>query len=361
MEGIGEHVHWYVTGECNSKCVYCFGPHEVTDSSYEMEDVAHVLAGNAKKVILTGGEPLVKDLDRVLRILKQGGVYVSLHTNGILLDERKIEGLSGLVDDIAIPIDSTNRRTQRGLRDSNFMPVYDRLGSLAESIQKRGMGLGYHTVFTKLNRGDIPGIYKFVKGTGFDYWRIYEFNDDLARSKFIGMHSGHEISEQQIKEWKSISSLTDAGTPKKGYTDDLSADFLLTEREMKRHRDKRVQFVLPTDGTYIWVDNEGNATYYDGFSFSKRRQLGNIIDEGFPPVTERLKEIHEHGIANDGFCEEDFVNRMQDAALWARYYDGWCDAEELEEVSPRYHELLFDLVRLYGKRVQGIDINRRKL
>jgi hypothetical protein len=219
------------------------------------------------------------------------------------------------------------------------------------------LGLGYHTVFTRPNSRDIPDIYKFVKKTGFNYWRIYEFNDGLAHSKFIGMHCGQDLSEQQIKEWKSISSLVDAGTPKKGFTDSLSADFLLAEREMKRHRDKRVQFVLPTDGAYYFVDNTGNVTYYDWFSYDQRRQLGNIINEGFPSVLGRLKELHEHGIADDSFCEEDFISRMQDAPLWARYYDGWCDAEELDGMSPRYHELFSDIVRLYGKRVQGIKIS----
>jgi MoaA/NifB/PqqE/SkfB family radical SAM enzyme len=326
-----------------------------------MENIAHVLADNTKRVTITGGEPLiVRGLDKALGTLKKGGIYVSLHTNGILLDERRVAELSGLVDDIAIPIDSTNRRTQRRLRAPNFMPVYDRLGKLAESIQKKGMRLGYHTVFTKPNRTDIPQICKFVKGTGFDYWRIYEYDKNLASSKFLGEHNGQEIGEREIKEWVDILSLTDVGTPRKGFTDCLLADFLLTEREMKRHRDKRVQFVLLNDETNTWVDNMGNVTYYDWFSSSQRRPLGNIISDGFSPIIEKLKETHERGLATNE-SEEDFIERMQGAPLWARYYDGWCDAEELEEMSPRYHERFSDLVRLYEKRVQGIDIRRSDL
>jgi MoaA/NifB/PqqE/SkfB family radical SAM enzyme len=362
MEGVGEHVHWYTIGSCNSRCTYCFGPHEAPDSSYLMEDIARVLAGKAKKVTITGGEPLLAgNLEKSLGILKQGGVYVSLHTNGILLDGNRIEGLSGLVDDIAIPIDSTNRRTQAKLRTPNFMPVYDRLDRLAESVQKKGIKLGYHTVFTKLNREDIPDTYKFVKGTGFNYWRVYKLNEELACSRFIGMHKGQEVSEQQIKEWESISSLVDAGTPKKGFTDSLFADFLLTERKMKKHRDKRVQFVLPTDSTYFFVDNIGNVTYYDWFSYAHRMPLGNVMSKGFRNLVGKLKEMHDD-TSYDGSCEDDFVNStIGDVPLWGRYYDGNYDFEETRKILPKYHERFFDLVILHGKRVRGIDLSRRKL
>lgn len=359
MEGIGEHVHWYVTGACNlNTCLYCFDPYNIPNETGSMEYLASILVDNGvRKVTITGGEPLlVKDLDKVLGILNKGGAYVSLHTNGLLLDERRIAGLSGLADDIAIPLDSTNRETQRKLRGYRFVPTFDRLAELAASIQENGMDLGYHTVFTALNRHDMPDIYKFVKETGFEYWRIYEFNDALVFSKLISLREGE-------KARKRIRYLQGRSSARKGHTDCLYAHFLLTEKEMKKHKDKRMQFVGSNDTQvpYAFLDNSGDIRYYTSFSYDKRRHVGNIIREGFPAVMAKFKDISEQcPYYGDEDLWDEFQKRTMDAAPWERYYDG-IDPQEIECMSPGYYKLFMDLVKLHTKRVYGIDIRSRDL
>jgi MoaA/NifB/PqqE/SkfB family radical SAM enzyme len=195
---VGEHVHWYVTDRCNLDCGYCFKPeffyHEDRNRNVNL---AHILAdSDVAQVTLGGGEPtLVGNLSEIVDILKKGGKYVSLHTNGLLLDNNALERLG--VDDIALPIDSTDRETQRELRGERFLATLGKLPNLASTILRGGIRLGYHTVFTAINHQHIPKVYDFIKRIGFDYWKIYEFNDDLAFN--TALSAGGSQEEQAFR------------------------------------------------------------------------------------------------------------------------------------------------------------------
>src|SRR6185436_19533657 len=87
-----------VTDRCNFRCTYCM-PREVFDSSYkflpheailsfeEIARLARIFVGlGVEKIRLTGGEPLVRrDLHRLVAMLAELGVEITLTTNGSLL------------------------------------------------------------------------------------------------------------------------------------------------------------------------------------------------------------------------------------------------------------------------------------
>ena len=170
-----EHVHWYLTGRCNLKCDFCFaqeiGCEDTSDE--KLKNLATVLIENgAKKVTITGGEPtLVKGLPIVMQILKEAGIYTSLHTNGIGLTRAKLEQLKPWVDEIAIPIDSLVEGTQDSLRGKG---VIGKVKKTIERIQHLEILLVYHTVLTNMNKEDIKDLYEsFISKTDFKFWRVY--------------------------------------------------------------------------------------------------------------------------------------------------------------------------------------------
>lgn len=141
----GSMVHWFLTEKCNLDCAYCFKPSYTNTAPHgRNERLAEILADSGvREVTLTGGEPtLVPELAKVLHILKQDSIYVSLHTNGVRLNKEKIKELAELIDDIALPIDSTKRDTQKLFRGQKFMTAYDNILQSAEAIQNRGIKLG---------------------------------------------------------------------------------------------------------------------------------------------------------------------------------------------------------------------------
>jgi MoaA/NifB/PqqE/SkfB family radical SAM enzyme len=237
-------------------------------------DLAHILAESAvTRVSIGGGEPtLVRNLAEVTHILKQRGKYVSLHTNGLLLDDRMIADLE--VDDIALPLDSISSNAQQLLRGERFLATVERLPDMISSIHENGIDVGYHTVFTSFNQKDIPLIYENISKSDFLYWRIYEFNDDLAMKRTLRNRG----SENDLTNWiRSIEDLMGIGTPAKGFTDGLLAQFLIMEQRMSKHNDRRIQFVGRRDISqpYMFLENSGDVSYYNWLSMGERRALGN--------------------------------------------------------------------------------------
>jgi len=210
---VGEHIHWFFTDKCNDNCAGCFReifPYKLDKrrNSY----LARILADSpVEKVTIGGGEPtLVSNLPEVVDTLKDAGKYVRLHTNGKLL-EGMLDELN--VDSIALPIDTVGETVQEEFQGKIFRNPYHRLENLASSILEGGIELGWHTVFTAINYKEIPEIYKFIKDIGFDYWTIFEFNDDLALTN--ARNAGYTYEEYETR-FRKIELLRDLGTPTKG-------------------------------------------------------------------------------------------------------------------------------------------------
>ncbi|MBU1199462.1 MAG: radical SAM protein [Nanoarchaeota archaeon] len=355
---IGDVVHWFVTDKCNIDCIYCFKP--ILDSSEvlsRIEELTQILVSNhVKKVIIGGGEPLiVKGLEKVLEQLKQENVYVSLHTNGLGLDDNRIAQLSGLVDDIALPIDSVNESIQKHLRGEKFLAVFDNFSGLVDKIQAQGIKIGYHTVFTAINYQEVPEIYDFISQKPFDYWRIYEFNFELPFQNFLLKYNEKKATPKIIEKYEQLTRLAGKGSPEKGYTDTLFANFILMEEQMKKNNDKRIQFVGIRDFSkpvYVFLDNSGDIRFYSWFSDRARRVIGNILTEGFSVVRSKLEEQAEKGWTYDGKGEDEFINAKCNRELWARYYEGAFDIEEIEMIQPEYLDKFYHLVDLFNKREQ---------
>jgi len=343
-------------------CSYCFKPDAHYDENAErIQELAHVLSSNnVRKVTIGGGEPLlVKNLDNALRILKKEDIYVSLHTNGARLNNNRVSQLSELVNDIALPIDSISESVQQELRGEKSVSVFKKLTELVDKILSKGMKIGYHTVFTAINHQDILEIYDFIKQKDFDYWRIYEFNDDLARTRFLLVKPRNEAEKQRIIQViTKIEQLSRLGTPEKGYTDTLFANFLLMEQHMKKHKDKRIQFVGIRDYSrpnYAFLDNSGDVSFYSWFSYRERRVIGNILRDGFSFVKQKFQELEEKGWEFDDKGEDEFINALYDRPLWARAWDGNYDFEELEEMNGQYYDSFNHLVELYNEREKQLE------
>src|SRR5262249_49884323 len=89
-----------LTHRCPLRCVYCSNPRELTARASELstEEWVSVFRQGAELGVLqtdfTGGEPLArKDIVELVRAARGAGVYVSLITSGLPLDEAKLDSL----------------------------------------------------------------------------------------------------------------------------------------------------------------------------------------------------------------------------------------------------------------------------
>ena len=140
-----------VTDRCNFRCVYCM-PREVFDSNYrflphdailtfeEIARLARVFVGlGVNKLRLTGGEPLVRrNLDRLVAMLAELDVEVTLTTNGSLLAKQAAALKKAGLDRVTVSLDSLDDATFRKMNDADF-PVAKVINGI-ETAAAAGLG-----------------------------------------------------------------------------------------------------------------------------------------------------------------------------------------------------------------------------
>ncbi|WP_428375234.1 radical SAM/SPASM domain-containing protein [Lichenicoccus sp.] len=120
-----------VTNRCNLLCETCPRTFETleppADMSWELfTRIVDQLPGLQRAVLHGVGEPmLVRELPRMVRYLKDRGVYVLFNTNGTLLNPRKFRELvdTGL-DELRVSLDAADAKTYALVRGKDF---FDRI------------------------------------------------------------------------------------------------------------------------------------------------------------------------------------------------------------------------------------------
>jgi cyclic pyranopterin phosphate synthase len=101
---------------------YKFLPHEAILSFEEIARLARIFAGlGVEKIRLTGGEPLVRrDLERLIAMLKDLKVELTLTTNGSLLAKQAEKLARAGLSRVTVSLDSLADATFRAMNDADF-------------------------------------------------------------------------------------------------------------------------------------------------------------------------------------------------------------------------------------------------
>jgi len=104
-------VSLQVTRECNLKCVYCSEVGEIPTPSLENIRVMVSNLKGVKRIILTGGEPLIRrDIFQITDYVKNMGFEViSIATNGVLISSYIAKKLKSNINYFDVTIDGTRK------------------------------------------------------------------------------------------------------------------------------------------------------------------------------------------------------------------------------------------------------------
>jgi cyclic pyranopterin phosphate synthase len=156
---------WYCMPREVFDSSYRFLPHEAILSFEEIARLARIFAGlGVQKIRLTGGEPLVRrDLHRLVAMLKELEVELTLTTNGSLLAKHADALKQAGLDRVTVSLDSLDDATFRAMNDADF-PV----ARVLEGIDAAAAaGLGPIKINMVVKRGvNDDGIVKMA-----EYWR----------------------------------------------------------------------------------------------------------------------------------------------------------------------------------------------
>jgi MoaA/NifB/PqqE/SkfB family radical SAM enzyme len=124
---------------------------------------------------ISGGEPLMyPHLTEVLKHARGCGMQTMMATNGMLLDERRLDAIAGVTDLIAISIDGVPESHNR-IRGSEraFELMARRLGAL----RARGLPFGFIFTLTQHNLHELEWVVQFALDQGARLVQVHPLDE----------------------------------------------------------------------------------------------------------------------------------------------------------------------------------------
>jgi pyrroloquinoline quinone biosynthesis protein E len=157
-----------LTHRCPLHCVYCSNPLELSKRSTELstETWSRVFREAAELGVLqadfTGGEPLARtDILELIRAARQAGLYVSLITSGLPMDEAKLAALvdAGL-DHFQLSFQAAREATAQEISGTQ---THQQKLSVLEWLKKHRLGVTLNFVIHRQNIHELEEMLAIVE------------------------------------------------------------------------------------------------------------------------------------------------------------------------------------------------------
>ena len=171
------------TRRCNLRCLHCYsesGPYVAATTSL---DVLRRVTSDAAKlgyevVSVSGGEPLLyPGLTTLLRHAKDLGLRTTVTSNGMLLSERRLAELVGLVDVLALSLDGRPETHDEMRGDARAFRTLDRRMA---GVRASGIPFGFITTLTMHNIAEVEWVVGYAKEHGAGLVQIHPLEPEGA-------------------------------------------------------------------------------------------------------------------------------------------------------------------------------------
>lgn len=218
--------YWMVTNRCNLRCSYCVledAPHQKKlelDLEGKKSLVSHLYETlNFRRLTLSGGEVSIigkkppRDFIALLEHIAQyrlpgskQNLGVEMYTNGIYLTQPVVEAMSGVVDTVAMTIDSRDASilNEIGRVYKKVDSYYLHIVQLSRLLAEHGITLKLHSVISQKNHlalsDEVAGIADAFHAAGgkVDTWKFFQYMSYDAPEK----DDVHAISKDQYQDFR---------------------------------------------------------------------------------------------------------------------------------------------------------------
>jgi radical SAM protein with 4Fe4S-binding SPASM domain len=173
-------VVWNFTYKCNLNCKHCYseaGNSSKTELSTEeaMKVVDQLADFGVTSLAFSGGEPLMrKDFFEVARHAVDAGLYVSLATNGTLLNEENVRKLREIgLHYVEVSLDGANAETHDFFRGKSG--AFDQTMQGLKNCLKEDICTCVAITGTKNNLTEIPAVLEMAENMGIDRFTLFNF------------------------------------------------------------------------------------------------------------------------------------------------------------------------------------------
>ncbi len=197
-------VVWNFTHQCNLRCRHCYsdaGNNSRAElSTREAIDVVNQLADlGVTSLAFSGGEPLVRrDFFEVAKHAVDSGLYVSVATNGTLLDEARVKKLKEIgVNYVEISLDGASSKTHDTFRrtPNSFNQALNGL----KNCVKEDVCTCLAVTATKNNVKEIPSVFTMAEDMGIDRFTLFNFVPTGRGKEIIDLDLSPEEREETLK------------------------------------------------------------------------------------------------------------------------------------------------------------------
>jgi MoaA/NifB/PqqE/SkfB family radical SAM enzyme len=164
------------TRRCNLRCLHCYsssGPEESDslDPTLLRRALIDASAEGYNVAGFSGGEPLLyRPLRRLLTQARECDMLTTVTTNGLLLDERRLSRLAGVVSLLAISLDGVPQSHNR-MRASER--AFEGMARRLEGVRRSGIPFGFIFTLTQHNVHELGWVTHFALEQGASLLQIH--------------------------------------------------------------------------------------------------------------------------------------------------------------------------------------------
>lgn len=182
-----------ITDRCNNRCAYCRIP-ELQRSDPPLEVLQKLIKqmrqAGCWRVGLWGGEPLIRDdIEQIVATAKELGIYVTIDTNGALVDKRM--NALNMCDHVVVAYDGDEKS-----HDTNRCPGSHRQALHALEVLPGKVDTWTITVLTKHNLDQVDHILDLAAQMGFACtFQVVHHNEVLGVPVSEFMPDAHRLRD----------------------------------------------------------------------------------------------------------------------------------------------------------------------
>lgn len=203
-------VVWNFTQACNLRCRHCYQdagralPDELTLSE-QLDIVEQLIDLDVAILAFSGGEPLLSpNLLTVARRAYEGGIYVTIATNGTLLTKDMVRQLVDHgVGYLEISLDSVHPEKHNAFRGVNCWAKV--VEGIQNAVSQEGLRVGIATTFTRLNIEELEDLIALAKELGVNCFNAFNFIPTGRGKKIIDQDLTPEQREEMLRVlWRHL-------------------------------------------------------------------------------------------------------------------------------------------------------------
>lgn len=346
-------IYYSVTGKCNLNCEFCTmnsGPNVSTKNDFTLQEIQENLIPklkklNPRKVIITGGEPLVrKDANEIIKNFSKafGKEKIILQSNGLLLTCTQLSMLAEDIGILEVSIENIfeNKRLQ------------DRMEKIFACAKKLGIQLTFSFVVDSASR---KYLYEAI-----ELCHKYDAALTTRIVAMVGRAIKNNKSDEILEEKNTLQVQYDIVRYliKKGYYEDTLTGSYVGTLQPKRS--------CGAFGNILAIHPDGTTYMCSNFK-EKRYSMGNIR---FLPIEDICENLYEKTY-DENYTEEFFVDRQKMCSNCSMMYfcPGPCTAEAAENREHMEHmekkcfttRVMLNYAMFYYDSHKGVEDNLKVL